>query len=153
MKLDSLNLDLIIRVHKSLLTFDNFQCLIPLIAREAGASEFETKKSLFLLNQLDYVKDLKISGNAFSVSMIKNEEIDADLLVHEQDFILISNIDEKSLNGDIRREIEAEKEEIAFLKKKLEEAKRDLRCYKLYGKSFKEKIENAIMYHGDGTKI
>lgn len=153
MRLDSETLDSMKRVHRALIESRSSHNLFPLITQNTGVKELDAKKALTFLEKFGFIKDLKISGNAFSTVLIRKEEINADWLINERDFILVSESDEKGIDEKNSKEVDTFKAEIKDLKKKLTDAQRDLRCYKLYGKSFKEKVESAKINYGEGTKI
>ena len=153
MRLDGGTLDSIKRVHRALIKSRRSQNLFPLVTQNTGAKELDLKKALIFLEKFGFIKDLKISGNAFSTVLIRKEEINADWLIDERDFILVPKSDKKNIYKKNSKEIALLKDEIENLKKKLADAQRDLRCYKRYGKSFKEKVESAKINYGEGTKI
>jgi hypothetical protein len=153
MRLDDATLDSIKRVHRALIRSLSSQNLFPLVTQHTGVKEIEAKKALIFLEKFGFIKDLKISGNAFSTVLIRKKEINADWLIDERDFILVSMSNDEDTDEKSSRETSALKAEIENLKKKLANAQRDLRCYKRYGKSFKEKVESAKINHGEGTKI
>ena len=153
MRLDGTTLDSIKRVHRTLIKSRSSQSLFPLVAQNTGVKELDTKKALIFLEKFGFIKDLKISGNAFSNVLIRKQEINADWLINERDFILVSRSNHEDIDDKNSKEIATLKAEIENLKNKLADAQRDLRCYKLYGKSFKEKVESAKINHGEGTKI
>lgn len=153
MRLDGVTLDSIKRVHRTLIKSRNSQNLFPLVTQNTGVKKLDAKKALIFLEKFGFIKDLKISGNAFSTVLIRKEEINADWLIDERDFILVSQSDHEDIDDKNSKKIATLKDEIENQKKKLADAQRDLRCYKRYGKSFKEKVESAKINHGEGTKI
>ncbi|MFC2168811.1 hypothetical protein ACFLRW_07485 [Acidobacteriota bacterium] len=152
MKIDSEMLSLLNRTQKCLLS-KTIPKILSVFAAECSASSIDIKKGLIVLEKIGFIQNLEVSGNVFSLNWTKDIEITSNYLVDEKDFILVPFSEICKTDERKENEIVRQKNEIVNLKEKLKEAQRDLRSYERTGKPFKKNVADAIIDHGNGTKI
>jgi|GEM_PF-5338620 len=148
MKLGADKLYFLVKLHRILIS-RACSNLLDIVAKSIGSNPVQVKTGLVLLEKLKMIRNVRVSGNAFTYELLRTAPMSADVLVEEFGFYLVSG-DSESHPDDLKdQKIKALQDEKKNLETRVRQLEHELECLKKYGKSHNKLIEEALIDHGD----